>query len=98
MVQGDKVEVAPHTSYVLMLNYIDPTKPDDSGTEQPDVDEPGTDNIKPTAPDKDYSEINKPQATRPQTGINNLESIGIGSFLIIGGSLVYYLKRKKKMK
>ena len=88
MVQGNEVEVTPHSSYVLMLNYTEPTEPD----------VPESDNTNPTEPDKDNSETNKPEATRPQTGINYLASIGIGSLLIIGGSLVYYFERKKKMK
>lgn len=106
MVQGNEVEVTPHSSYVLMLNYTEPTepdvpKPDEPGTTEPDApkpDVPESDNTNPTEPDKDNSETNKPEATRPQTGINYLASIGIGSLLIIGGSLVYYFERKKKMK
>ena len=106
VVQGNEVEVTPHSSYVLMLNYTEPTepdvpKPDEPGTTEPDApkpDVPESDNTNPTEPDKDNSETNKPEATRPQTGINYLASIGIGSLLIIGGSLVYYFERKKKMK
>lgn len=93
VVQGNEVEVTPHSSYVLMLNYTEPTEPDEP---KPDV--PESDNTNSTEPDKDNSETNKPEATRPQTGINYLASIGIGSLLIIGGSLVYYFERKKKMK
>ena len=51
------MEVAPHASYVLMLDYTEPTQP-----ETPDIDEPQTPNTeKPQSPDSNNSVINQSQ-------------------------------------
>ena len=99
LVEGDQVEVAPHASYVLMLNYTEPTQP-----ETPDIDEPQTPNTeKPQSPDSnnsdgDQSESDSVNPNQPQTGLHQLTIIGLGSLLLMSGALIYYVERRKKVK
>ena len=99
LVEGDQVEVAPHASYVLMLNYTEPTQP-----ETPDIDEPQTPNTeKPQSPDSnnsdgDQSESDSVNPNQPQTGLHQLTIIGLGSLLLMSRALIYYVERRKKVK
>ena len=104
LVEGDQVEVAPHASYVLMLNYTELTQPETPGTEKPETPEtekpesPDTNHPDSNHSDGDQSESDPVNPNQPQTGLHQLTIIGLGSMLLMSGALIYYVGRRKKVK
>ena len=98
------MEVAPHASYVLMLNYTELTQPETPGTEKPETPEtekpesPDTNHPDSNHSDGDQSESDPVNPNQPQTGLHQLTIIGLGSMLLMSGALIYYVGRRKKVK